>query len=124
MLVYEAFLADALLTIGAVDEARACLQRGLGHAMQGQGVFLPEVHRLLAQVHVMSDQPAQARVVLARAGAVADEQGAASLALRAAMTGVRCKLESDMSVLARRRLAIDGGADTRDVLEANALGAS
>lgn len=121
VLVYVAFLADALLSVGAVDEAQACLRRGLSHAMQGQGVFLPEMHRLLAQGHVMSNQPAQARVALAQACALADVQGAVSLALRAAMTGVRCKLEFDTSTLARRLLAIEGGADTRDVLEANAL---
>jgi hypothetical protein len=69
----------------------------------------------------MGNQPAQARVALAQAGALADEQGAASLALRAAMTGVRCELESDTSTLVRRLLAIEGGDDTRDVLEANAL---
>ena len=79
------------------------------------------MHRLLAQVHSTSHQPAQARVALARASALADEQGAVSLALRAALTGVRCKLESDTSTMARRLLAIEGGVDTRDVLEANAL---
>jgi hypothetical protein len=118
--VYVAFLADALICVGAIDEARACLRRGVGHSMRGQGVFLPEMHRLLAHIHMLCEQPVQARAELASASALADEQGATSLALRAAITGVRCKLESDTSALGRRLQAIEGGVDTRDVLAANA----
>ncbi len=79
VLSYSALLADALLSMAQADEARALLERAIGHAAAGQGFFLPELFRLRAATRGGRD----ARDDLARAHALAAEQGATRLARRA-----------------------------------------
>ena len=89
---WEALLADAYLRTGRVTEATAAVERGVASAdATGERFWLAELLRLRATALVAGSADAHDAAVLAlrEAIAVAERQGASSLALRAAVELLR-----------------------------------
>lgn len=82
---YHGFLAEGYLEAGRVADARASVENGLGNAgSTGEIVWIPELHRIRAQV--MRAEGADREVVVAelrRAIATAEQLGAALIIRRA-----------------------------------------
>jgi hypothetical protein len=82
--VYMALLADALLQAGQAAAVIALVERALGYAALGQGLFLPELLRLRALARqaqgdgAWQDDAREARRLAQGQGAVALEERAAA----------------------------------------------
>jgi predicted ATPase len=81
--VYMSFLAEALLREREFDELDALVQRALGYAASGQGLFLPELLRLRALARVQRGD-ARWRDDADEALRLASQQGATLLQRRVA----------------------------------------
>ena len=119
-------LADARLHAGDLDEASRVIDEALAIAEAGQGFFVPEVHRLRGDLALARGRRSAALVDYRAARSMACEQGARSLALRAATSEARLLVEAGDRSEARRvldSLLIDWseGFQTRDVLAACTL---
>ncbi len=80
--VYMALYAQALLASGRADEVLSLVERALGHAAQGQRLFLPELLRLRALARQQGGDAGWSEDAH-EALRMAQEQGAVALAERA-----------------------------------------
>ncbi len=92
---YRAELAEALAQVGAGDEALTVLEEAVSHARATrESAFLSEIYRVKGEALLRrSRTDAQAEALLTQAVALASEQGAALLTLRAATSLVRLQRE-------------------------------
>lgn len=120
-------LADAYLRFrqprAALEVARGARLRG---EVGGERVLLADLLRLEGEAQAALDEPAAARATFAEAVALAESQGAASLALRAAVAWARLEFDRGDAVEARAVLTpalarMGDGRDTVDQREAARL---
>jgi class 3 adenylate cyclase/tetratricopeptide (TPR) repeat protein len=121
-------VADAQLAAGQLSEARGTAEGGLALAAQtGQHFMDAELHRLRGEIDLAGGGAiADAEMLFQRALAIASEQEAKSLELRAATSLARLWRGQGRRAEARDLLApicgwFTEGFDTRDLIEARAL---
>jgi hypothetical protein len=121
VLIYIAFVAEALMADGRDAEALTLIERGMGHAVEGQQeLFLPELHRLRGCMRHAAGDEAAALADWHRALALADAQSATSLALRVATSAAEAGSPGMAAELRRRLAGFTEGHTTRDLLAARA----
>jgi predicted ATPase len=76
---YAALLAEALIAAGELREARSVLHRARQFAEHGQGFFVPEIYRLLGEIHALEGDALGASVHFKTGEDIAAAQGAISL---------------------------------------------
>jgi class 3 adenylate cyclase/predicted ATPase len=124
---YHAFLADALLAAGSLEETRDVVSRGLQIARStGDHVMLSDLWRLGGLAASRLGQPDEGERWLTQARETAAAQGARLLELRAARDLARCQAERGDRARARALLApvlasFTEGLDAPDLVEARAL---
>ena len=110
--LHFSLLAGALLDTGAIEEAERLLERAIGYSARGQALFLPELHRLRGEALRKKGDLNGAASTFRRARAVAAEQGALALELRAELSLAGLPGDADTvglaNVLARFASAEDG----------------
>jgi class 3 adenylate cyclase/predicted ATPase len=119
--------AELLWLDGRDQEARDAIAEGLRHASEFQEqVFVPELHRLLAEIQVANGETLAAEASLRRAIEIAQEQKARMLELRAAIA--LAKLKRSRGEIAERTLIQplydwfqEGLETTPELLEARAM---
>jgi predicted ATPase/DNA-binding winged helix-turn-helix (wHTH) protein len=126
---YATLVADAHLAAGDPDAAADVLDTAERIAADGQGFFLPEVLRLQGEVTAARGDQGRAIARFAAARALAVEQGAKSLLLRAATSEARLRSargDHDAAVRVLGPVLASWPADdrTRDVARARALAAA
>jgi class 3 adenylate cyclase/DNA-binding SARP family transcriptional activator/predicted ATPase len=123
------YLATAYVDLGKFDDARRCIGEAMAttEALK-ETWFEAEVHRVAGEIALKSPEPdaAQAEAYFERALAVARQQSAKSLELRAAMSMARLWRDQGKRPQARDLLAqvygwFTEGFDTHDLMEAKAL---
>jgi tetratricopeptide (TPR) repeat protein len=121
-------LADALLTAGRIEEGFAAVDEALAVIARRTRTFFweAELHRLRGELLLRTDAAEAAEASLRESLAIAAEQGAPSLELRAAMS--LCRLgprrgqdNADLDRLAAVYDCFSEGLDTPDLMEAAAL---
>jgi tetratricopeptide (TPR) repeat protein len=124
---YAGLMADAYLRFAqpaiALEVAAEARRRG---DATGERVLLADLLRLEGEAHAALDRPRPARQAFADAIALAETQGAMSLALRAAVAWARLEHDRGDAVEARALVApalerMGDGADTVDQREAGRL---
>ena len=126
---YLALLGEALTAQGALREAHTAFDDALDHIARGgmRHWAEPEVHRLRAELFLTGPDPraGEAQAHLARAVAIAEEQGALLLGLRAGMSLCRLLRDLDRHDDAIRALADVlgrvGEADAPEITQARNL---
>ncbi len=111
---YIALLAEAHLARRELESAKALVTRGIKYSASGQGFFLPELFRLHGEVQMAQGYRASALLEVRQAIDLADEQGAPSLALRAATSLARYEGKPAFDDLMSRLRNFNEGADTYD----------
>src|SRR5262245_7859908 len=120
-------LAEAQHAAGELDDAQRTIATGLAIAAQtGQPFFDADLYRLQGDLLLASGGTDEAAASYHRALAIAREQGARSLELRAATSLARllrdqCRPAEARAPLASVYAAFTEGFDTRDLVEAKAL---
>lgn len=122
VLIYIALAAEALVADGRTEEAVTLLERGMGHAIDGQQeLFLPELYRLRGCIRQCAGDTGAAAADWQRAVSLADTQGAPSLGLRATISAAQAGEPGALPALLARLAGIDGGHTTRDLQAARAV---
>ncbi len=121
----EAFLAEALVELGRLEEADAALASVL-QDLGGRASWEPELHRIRARILHRMGQPAEAERHLGRSLHVARLRGMGSFELRSATELARVLLERNGPEEARYALApvcarFDAEIETPDVRAARQL---
>jgi predicted ATPase/DNA-binding winged helix-turn-helix (wHTH) protein len=120
-MLYAALLADALIGLEGDAEARLLLDRAMGFAAQGQGFFLPELHRLKGVVAARAGDLEGAEAALREALRIARGQHARMLELRAAVALAGFGLAPAAELVSPLLLALGDGEDTPDIAQARRL---
>jgi predicted ATPase len=127
--LYFSYLASAYSDLGQFDDAWRCVAEAMTAVETTKETWLEaDVHRVAKEVALMSPSPdaMKAEAHFDRALAVAREQEAKSLELRAAMSLARLWRDQGKVQQARQLLApvygwFTEGFDTRDLKEAKVL---
>lgn len=124
---FEGSMARTLLKLKRPDEARALVDQTIGK-IQADGPFFetPDLLRIRAKIQAQQQDLDGARASLAEAMSLADQQGALSWRLRAAMSNVRISGGTEYEDAARADLQnvyakFTEGFGTPDLIDAKAL---
>jgi predicted ATPase/DNA-binding winged helix-turn-helix (wHTH) protein len=120
-MLYASLYADALIQSQQVVDAAGILEHALSFAGQGQGLFLPELHRLRAAIHANNHERDRAEEELRRSIEIAARQHAHALELRSAIALVRLTQASAVETLAPILARCERALETSDMAAAHAL---